>query len=248
MGCLIKNELYKAIRLKKLYLLMLVALALEIAAALQGKYGGTPPGAVISGQNFPLLLFGNLPYLFVIFTTVFIADSWVDEYRCGALKLSILRPVNRTAFLNAKVISFFVCASVLMGFALLSACAVGGVTFGWGENTGIAEVLLILKSGAVTLLPVLGLGLLVLFIAVLTDNMVITISGAMGLLLISQMLDGSNGLRDYSIIYLIQAFYKNLFIQFEWEKVITNIAVIAVYIIVFYTGSVLLFRKKDILA
>lgn len=248
MGCLIKNELYKVFHLKKLYLLTLVALAIEIAAALQGKLGSVPPELQrLKGQSFPILLFDNLPFLFVIFAAVFIADSWVDEYRSGVLKLPLLRPVNRIALLNAKVISFFVCAAVLMGFTLLSAYAVGAIAFGWGETTEIGEMVLILKSGVVTLIPVLGFGLLVLFIAVLADNMAVTVGCTVGLLLVSQMLEVSGGLRDYSIIYMIQAFYKNLFLQFEWEQVIINIAVIAAYIVIFYTGSILLFRKKDLL-
>ncbi|MBB3128677.1 ABC-type transport system involved in multi-copper enzyme maturation permease subunit [Paenibacillus rhizosphaerae] len=248
MGCLIQNELYKVFRLKKLYLLTLVALVIEIAAALQGKLGGVPSELRrLKIQYFPILLFDYLPFLFVIFAAVFFTDSWVDEYRSGVLKLSLLRPVNRIAFLNAKVISYFVCAAALMGFLLLSAYAVGAILSGWGEHIKIGELLLILKSGAVTLLPVFGFGLLVLFIAVLTENMAVTVGCTVGLLLISQMLEISDELRDYSIIYMIQAFYKNLFLQFEWEQVIINIAVIAAYIIIFYTGCVLLFRKKDLL-
>lgn len=249
MGCLIKNELYKVFRLKKLYLPILVVLAMETAAVLQGKLGGVPPELRnINGQSFPLLLFDNLQYLFVLFAAVFFADSWVDEYRSGVLKLSMLRPVNRIAFLSAKVITYVICTAVLMGFTLLSAYAVGTIAFGWGEHAEMGEMLLILKSGAATLLPALGLGLLVLFIAVLTAHMAITVGCTAGLLLVSQMLEVSGGIRDYSIIYMIRVFYKNLLLQFEWEKVIINSAVIAAYIIIFYTGSVLLFRKKDLMA
>jgi len=249
MGRLIGNELYKVSRLKKLYLFALIAPVIAIAAALQGKPGGTPPGwQQINGQYFPLLLFDNLPYLFVIFAAVFFADSWVDEYRSGALKLSLLRPVDRIAYLTAKVIAFGICAAALMGFTLLSVYAAGAIASGWGEHAKVGELLLILKSGAVTLLPVLGFGVLVLFIAVLTDNMAITVGCTMGLLFVSQMLEASGELRDYSIIYMMRAFYMNIFLQFESGKAIINMAVIAAYILIFYTGSVLLLRRKDLLA
>ncbi|MCS7460388.1 ABC transporter permease [Paenibacillus doosanensis] len=227
MGSLIKNELYKVFHLKKLYLLTLVALAIDIAAALQGTQ---------QGSYFPISLFDNLPYLFVLCAVVFFTDSWVDEYRSGVLKLSLLRPVNRIALLNAKVISFIVCAAALMGFTLLSAYAFGAI-----------EVLWILKSGAVTLVPVLGFGLLVLFISVLTNHMAITVGCTAGFLLVSQMLVASETLRYYSIIYLMQVFYKNLFLQFNGEQAIINVAVIAAYITIFYTGSILIFCKKDLL-
>jgi ABC-type transport system involved in multi-copper enzyme maturation permease subunit len=247
MGRLIKNELYKTFRLKKSYLLMLVVVGIEVAVALQGKYGGVNDRAMISGQDFPFLLLNNLPLLFVIYTAVFIADSWVDECRSGALKLPLLRPVSRTALLSAKVISFFMTATVLMGFTLLSAYGVGWGVFGWGEVTNIGGVLMVLESGAVILLPVLGFGLLILFVAVLTEHMVVTVGVAFGLLLISHMLEVSEGMRDYSIIYMMRAFYQNIFLQFDPETIILNMVVIAAYIVLFYLGSVLVFRKKDML-
>lgn len=173
MNNLIKNELYKAFRLKKFYIIMLVALVIEIAIALQSKFNGAASGETsVNGQKFPLLLLDNFPYLFVIFVAVFIADSWVDEYRTGVLKLSLLRPVNRIAFLSAKVVSLLICSGVIMGLALMSAYAVGTLIFGWGENAGLGSVFLTLKSGTVTLLPVLGFGLLILFIAIVIDNRV----------------------------------------------------------------------------
>jgi len=249
MGGLIRNELYKVLRLKKLYLLMLVALTIEIVAALQGKFGGASPELrQPDDQGFPSLLFEHLPFLFVLLATVFMADSWVEEYRSGSLKLSLLRPVSRIAFLNAKVISFFVCAAALMGFALVSAYVVGIIVFGWEGHTAVDELGLIVKSGAATLLPVLGFGLLVLFIAVLTGNMVVTVGCSAGMLFASQLLEVSSGLRDYSIIYMLQVWPKNLILHYEGRQVIRNLVVIAAYIGVFYTGSVHLFRTKDVLA
>lgn len=248
MNKLINNELYKAFRLKKIYIIMLVALAVEISVVLQSKFNGATSGVSINGQKFPLLLLDKFPYLFVIFVAVFIADSWVDEYRTGTLKLSLLRPVNRIAFLSAKVVSLLFCLGVIIGFVLTSAYAIGTLSFGWGENAGIDLVLLTLKSGAVTLLPVLGFGLLISFIAILTDNLGVTIGGALGIMIFSQMLEASEALRDYSIIYLMRSFYKNLFVQYTQEAVIMNIVVITVYIMMFYVGCVLAFYKKDVIA
>lgn len=249
MNNLIKNELYKAFQLKKIYIIMLLALATEIAVALQGKFNGGASGVpAINGQIFPVLLFNNFPYLFVIFVSVFIADDWIDEYRTGVLKLTLLRPVNRITFLSAKVVSLLVCSGAIMGFVLMSAYAVGTLIFGWGENVGVRSVFLSLESGVVTLFPVLGFGLLILFIAILTDNMAVTIGSAFSLMIVSQILEVSEGLRDYSIIYLMRSFYKNLFVQYTHEAVIMNVVVIAAYIVTFYIGCVFVLYKKDVMA
>lgn len=171
--------------------------------------------------SFVVLLFEHLPFLFVLLATVFMADSWVEQNRSGALKLSLLRPVSRIALLNAKVISFFVCAAALMGFTLVSAYVVGTLVFGWEGHTAVDELGLIATSGAATLLPVLGFGLLVLFIAVLTGIMVVTVGCWQGLFA-SQLLEVSSELRDYSIIYMMQVLHKNLILHYEGRQVILN--------------------------
>lgn len=75
-----------------------------------------------------------------------------------------------------------------------------------------------------------------------------TIGAALGLMIFSQMLEVSKGLRDYSIIYLMRTLYKNLFAQYNQEVVILNVVVITAYIMIFYVGCVLAFYKKDVIA
>jgi ABC-type transport system involved in multi-copper enzyme maturation permease subunit len=236
-------------------MLMLITLVVELSLILQMKWSGTISDLPIpNGQSFPLLLFHDIPYLMVIFSAIFIADIWVDEYRNGAFKLTLTRPVGRITFLNAKVISYFICCILMMTFVLVSSYIIGSVTFGWGESAIIgsekysvfAGIALTLKSGAVTLIPVFGFGLMVMFIGLCTDSMGTTIGMALGLLVASQMLEVSEAYRDYSVIYLMEAFYKNLFFSFSWDTVLKNIAVIASYVVFFYTGSLILFKKKNI--
>lgn len=255
MICLLKNELYKAFRLKKMYILMLITLVVEGSLILQIKLNGTISDlTVVNGQSFPLLLFNNIPYLMVIFTAIFIADIWVDEYRSGAFKLTLTRPVERITLLNAKVISYFICCALIMTFTLISSYIIGSITFGWGESAIIgsekysvfAGIALTLKSGAFTLIPVLGFGLMVMFIGLCTDSIGATIGVALGLLVASQILEVSEVYRTYSIIHLMGAFYKNLFFNFSWDTVLKNITVIASYVVLFYIGSLILFKKKNI--
>lgn len=257
MFALLKNELYKAFHLKKTYFMMLIAAAAEISMALQIKLGGAPPGApVINGQSFPLLWLDNLPYLLVIFVAVFIADIWVDEYRTGTFKLTLLRPVKRSALLNAKVISLLCSSAAVIFFALVSSYAVGTAVFGWGggivigdsEYSTLAGITLTLKAGAVTLFPVLGFGVLVMFLALFTDSMGVTIGGALGFMFVSRVFESSAIWRDYSVIYLMSAFYRNLLFGSAWDIVLKNIAVIVLYSIIFYTGSRILFNQKNLVA
>ena len=252
---LIKNELYKAFRLKKFYFFMLAIAGIETAVIIQKKYGhNSSTASLMNGQSFPLALLEGISFIMVVFIAVFIADIWIDEYRVGTFKLMLLRPVSRITLLNAKIISLMTCSAILMCFTIAFAYVVGVLAFGWGEGTIINGVeygslfgIGITLSAAVAMLfPILGFGMLVTLVALWTDNIGVTIGGALGFMIISQVLEISEGIRKYSIIYLIRSFHKNFINGFSWDTILINAAVIATYVILCYIGCLLLFRKKDL--
>lgn len=252
---LIKNELFKASRSRKLYIFMLIAIAVEMAVMIQIRYNSfaldTPE---VSGQSFPLMLLGNFSYFIVIFTSVFISDQWIDEYRSGTLKLTLLRSVSRISLFNAKLIAFCVCSAALIGFILASAYVTGTIAFGWGEAAVIhgtkyaplAGIFLNLKAAAMSLFPVIGLGMLVSFLAIWTDHIGITIGGTMGLVMASQILETAKDFKTFSIFYLMRSFYQDGIGGWLQDPFLKHAAIIAAYVIVFYIGGFFLFRRKDL--
>ncbi|MDR3601361.1 MAG: hypothetical protein P4L49_12915 [Desulfosporosinus sp.] len=77
---LIKNELYKAFRLRKFYFFMVAIVSIEMAVIIQYKYSPSSSGvSLMNGQSFPLALLDSLPYIMVVFIAVFIADLWIER-------------------------------------------------------------------------------------------------------------------------------------------------------------------------
>lgn len=76
----------------------------------------------------------------------------------------------------------------------------------------------------------------------------VTIGGALGSMIISQIFETSAIWRDYSVIDLMHAIYRNLLFGSAWDIVLKNAVVITAYIIIFYTGNRILFNRNDLVA
>lgn len=255
MHSLLGNELYKWFRLKKFYLFLGIMVGIETALTLQYKFSPPQTGLVpLNGQSLPMALLSELPQITAVFIAVFAADMIADEYRSGAFKLVLLRPVSRVELLTAKVASLLVFVAVMTGAAVISAYIAGTLAFGWGDGAlvqGITYapakgIIMTLQSALLMLLPGLGFGMMVIYLALLTDSVGITIGGALGLLLLSSLIESFGSVRAYSIIYLMRSFHLDFIRSSPRQDVFTDLATIVLYIVVFYLGSVFILNRKDI--
>ncbi|MBB6695254.1 ABC transporter permease [Cohnella xylanilytica] len=252
---LVANELFKAFRLKKFYLFMILIGIVEVSNVLQYKAKG-PEHIFLypNGQSLAIQMVGGLPQIMVVFLAIFVADMMADELRHGTVKLTLLRQVGRRELLHAKIVSMFFFAAAMLLYTIVSSYVVGTAAFGWGDRTVFegtsfppaAGVYMTLQSALLSLLPYLGFGLLVLYIAIVTANMGITIGVALGLMIIEPIFQHSDALVNYSIISQIYFFHLQFWKDFSPGKMILSIAVICAYAAVFYLGSVSAFRRKDI--
>lgn len=115
---LIRNELYKLFRMKKLYIfaaVMVVVLVLN----LYNYEPGEDPMVIwmfMYGQSVPLNTLDFLTQFMVIFIPILAGDSVTQEYRRGHMKLSLLRPVLRSELLLAKLAALLVFIIVMALF------------------------------------------------------------------------------------------------------------------------------------
>lgn len=253
---LIRNEIYKTFHLKKFQLFMLVIVTAEIAFIMQIKASPSATGLVsMNGQSFPYSLLTVLPYITVIFMAIFISDTWIEEYRSGTFKLVLLRPVRRASLLHAKIIALLLSVIILIAFTILSAYITGTIAFGWGEYASIEGVnysygtgLGITMQSALTMVyPAFGFGVLITFVALLTDDWGITIGSSLGLMQLLQMLEINTRIRPYSIMYLMRTFHKELIEGLVPEKIIIRLTTLALYIVLFYLGSRIIIKRKDMM-
>lgn len=248
---LIKNEIHKMFRSPKLYYAFLVMTAFELSAVIQYKFMANKPE--MNGQSLFFTLLNFLPYFLALFMAVFVSELWTEE--ASAMKLTLTRPVKRITLLNAKLASFFLGLILIVLLAMIFSGVIGTIAFGWGSHIDFQGTVLTsntligayLKTALGLLLPMLGFGILVTFIAVLTDNSGLTIGISLGLTLISQFIETMEGVKTYSIVYQMRTFYQSILQNVPLETIGRDLGIITVYAILFYGLSCLNFGKKDII-
>ncbi|TNJ63070.1 response regulator [Paenibacillus hemerocallicola] len=163
-------------RLKKLYIFMAI-LAVHAWLTVHFYNAGGDWKSVImmpNGQSLPLTLLNSMAQFMTVFIPIYVADLITGEVKTGTLKLSLLRPVRRIEWLNAKLVSLFVFMTVLLVFSITAEYAIGTLAFGWGEQTLYAGTLHTQTEGVwltlyltfSMLLPYMACGMIVMFIAV----------------------------------------------------------------------------------
>lgn len=254
---LLKNELCKLFKTKKLYVFLLIILAVLVLNLYDHQPGGSEDTVwtFSYGQSFPMASINILSQFMVIFIPIFIGDSIAGEYRRGTLKLSLLRPITRSQLLRAKIASLFVFISVTMVFSIIASYAVGACFLGWGNGTEysgkiytpLEGLLLTLGANALVILPCMAYGLFVTFIAVLSGNRSLTIVSSLAILAIGLNLNVFESIAPYSLAYYIANFPENFVHTLDWTIALQSIGIIAIYLLTFYLSSFYVFNKKEII-
>jgi ABC-2 type transport system permease protein len=254
---LLKNELYKLFRTKKLY----VFAAIILVVLILNLYNYQPGGSEMTvwtfyyGQSFPMAAINILTQFIVIFIPIFIGDSITSEYRHGTMKLTMLRPITRSQLLKAKIASLFVFISIMVLFFIIASYAIGTYFLGWGSGTEYAGqlytpiqgLLLTLEANALLILPFMAYGLFVTSIAVLSGNMSLTIISSMVIMTIWLNLNVFEAIAPYSLAYYIAYFHENFVHTLNLRPALQSTGIIAIYLTVFSAFSFYKFKNKEIL-
>lgn len=258
---LIKNEIYKFFKQKKFYLFMGVMIAVQLVNILQYQADSREQASfLLNGQSYPLEALAESSLFIIMFLAIFIAESIAEEYKRGTFKLVLLRPVTRVQFLIAKSAGVLVCICFMVVFTTLTAYGTGFFFLGWGEQLMVQGEPLFSKGGSIYggegimltytaafayILPVFGFAMLLMFIALLSLNVGITIGSALALFIFAPLLNG--GITAYSIVHIMNAFPVLFINQEASREILFDTGIIFVYIVIFYIGSLIFIKKKDVL-
>lgn len=249
---LVKNECYKVLRQSKLALFMGAGLGLQIITIFQMLSGfQNQSAAELNGQSFPLHMIGIQTILMALFVAVLAADLVADEYRSGTLKLTLLRPVGRSQVMAAKAIALAAAVTALTGFTVIAAYATGTLAFGWGDGLlaqGVpvagSSVAVTFKAAAASIAPCAGFGMMVMFIALITENVGLTIGISAALYLFLPLL----GIRpDWSIVDQMNTFHRAVIYGDSLRAVSADLAAIMAYIVLFFAAGAFYMKRKDVL-
>jgi hypothetical protein len=245
---LVKNECRKAFRMRKPRLFMAAATLLQLIAVFRLLRDGA---GEMNGQSFPLHMIDGQPLLMALYAAAIAADLAADEYRSGALKLALLRPVGRGRLVLAKAAALALAVAALAVFQVVAAYAVGTLAFGWGDRLladgvpvtgdGVAATL---KAAAAQLAPCMGFGMLALFLALVTGHagMTIGLSAALYLFLPLTRMDPR-----YSIVHQMNGFHLAVLHGAPIRDVLADLGVAAAYAVLFLAAGAFYMKRKDVL-
>ncbi len=227
--------------------------------------GNGPPGlvdlATDGGLNFAAFsFFASAGFLLVVAVALFCGDTIASEASWSSLRYLLAAPVPRARLLRQKLaVALLYAAVAVVSFPAMSLLA-GTVAFGWHPlhlpatgielpyGTALARVAITLIYVLITQLVVAGLAFL---LSVSTDSPLGAVGGAVGLVIVSTILDQVTALGSWREILPTHwqfAWLDAFSAQLSWGGMIEGAAVSVSYALVLFALAFRHFRAKDIVS
>ena len=227
--------------------------------------GSGPPGlvdlATSGGLNFAAFsFFASAGFLLVVAVALFCGDTIASEAGWSSLRYLLAAPVPRMRLLRQKMI-------VALGYSVVAvvcfpamALLAGTAVFGWHPlrlpgtlvdlpaGTALARLAIVGVYVLVTELVAAGLAFL---LSVSTDSPLGAVGGAVGLVIVSNILDAVTALGNWREILPTHwqfSFLNALQPQISWNAMIEGAAVSVSYALILFALAFRRFRSKDILS
>jgi ABC-2 type transport system permease protein len=264
-------EIVRQLRRRRTMVAFLILLVLPWILVGAFELGGPPqpgsgaPGlvdlATTGGLNFAAFsFFASAGFLLVVAVALFCGDTIASEASWSSLRYLLAAPVPRARLLRQKLAVALAYATVaVVSFPAMSLLA-GTVVFGWHPlrlpatgvelpyGTALGRLGIVLVYVLITELVVAGLAFL---LSVTTDSPLGAVGGAVGLVIVSNILDAVTALGSWREILpthwqfvWLDAFSS----QLSWDAMIEGTAVSVSYALVLFALAFRRFRTKDIVS
>ena len=267
-------ELFRQFRRKRTLYAYLFIVSLPLIVAIAVKFGtashsGGPTrfgagsadliGLATKGaMNFTTTMFYfATPFLLIAVIALFNGDTVASEASWSTLRYLLASPVPRTRLLTQKLkVSLTLSLGAMILLPVVS-WVIGGLAFGYGPlqtplgatfNSSISlERLLIISSYlSITLLFVAGLAF---YLSCVTDLPLGAVGGAIGLVILSNILDAISGLgnlRNWLPTHFSFSWFDALNSNIDWTNMIRGASYSIMWFGAFLAISIVRFGKKDI--
>ena len=237
--------------------------AFEISGPASGGNGtpGLVTAATSGGLNFAAFgFFVSAGFLLVVIVALFCGDTIASEASWSSLRYLLAAPVPRARLLRQKLaVAAAYSVLAILTFALMSMVA-GTVAFGWhplrlpgsgidvATGSALGRLAVVFGYILVTETVVAGLAFL---LSVSTDSPLGAVGGAVGLIIVSNILDAITALGGWREILPSHwqfAWISALQSQITWTGMIEGAAVSVSYAIVLFALAFRRFRTRDIVS
>ncbi|GAA3234378.1 ABC transporter permease [Actinocorallia longicatena] len=244
---------------------LLVLPWLLVAAFQLGGDGDGPDGrpslvdvATDGGLNFALFtLFVATGFLLVVAVALFCGDTVASEAGWSSLRYLLAAPVPRDRLLRQKLIVALGYAAASVIVLPLMALLAGTVVFGWKDvslptggtypaSEALGRMLVIIVYSLLVQFVVAALAFL---LSVVTDSPLGAVGGAVGLVIVSNILDAVTALGDWRELLPVHFMYSWLDAlqpRIQWTGMAKGTALSLSYGVVLLALAFRVFRRKDI--
>ncbi|MEU8796148.1 ABC transporter permease subunit [Spirillospora sp. NPDC048819] len=216
--------------------------------------------ATSSALNFALFaLFVSTGFLLVVAVALFCGDTVASEAGWSSLRYLLAAPVPRARLLRQKLIvalSYAVLAVVSLPLMSLIAGTAG---FGWGDvelptggtvpvSTALSRMAIIVGYALISQLVVAALAFL---LSVTTDSPLGAVGGAVGLVIVSNILDAVTALgswREFLPTHWMYSWMDALQPEIQWTGMAKGAALSISYAVVLFAFAFRRFRARDIIS
>ncbi|TDC50765.1 ABC transporter permease [Actinomadura sp. KC345] len=216
--------------------------------------------ATSSALNFALFaLFISTGFLLVVAVALFCGDTVASEAGWSSLRYLLAAPVPRARLLRQKLavaLSYAVVAVVSLPLMSLIAGTTG---FGWGAvelptggtvpvSTALGRMAIIIGYALVSQLVVAALAFL---LSVTTDSPLGAVGGAVGLVIVSNILDAVTALgtwREFLPTHWMYSWMDALQPAIQWTGMAKGAAISIAYAVVLFAVAFRAFRGRDIVS
>jgi ABC-2 type transport system permease protein len=267
----LRVEAIRQLRRRRTMVAALILLALPWVLVGAFELGGPPqpgsgaPGlvdlATTGGLNFAAFsFFASVGFLLVVAVALFCGDTVASEAGWGTLRYLLAAPVPRARLLRQKLVVALAYSAVAVTSFPLMSLAAGTVVFGWhplrlpgtgavlGSGVAVGRMGIVLVYVLGTELVVAGLAFL---LSVSTDSPLGAVGGAVGLVIVSDILDAVTALGGWRQV--LPTHWQFVWLdamqpQIFWGGMLEGAAVSLSYALVLFALAFRHFRAKDIVS
>ena len=266
--------MYRQIKRKRTLFSYVFVISLPVIVALAVKFGtsGNSSGPTRFGSgtadliglatkgaaNFTTTMFYfATPFLLIAVVSIFNGDTVASEASWSTLRYLLAAPVPRTRLLMQKLkvsltLSFFAIVLLITTSWVVGAIAFGfkplqtplGVTF--SNGLAIERIMIIGFYLALVLLAVAGLAF---YLSVSTDVPLGAVGGAIGIIILSNILDAISGLgslRNWLPTHYSFSWFDALSSSIDWTQMVRGASYSLALFAILISIAVIKFNKKDI--
>ncbi|HHX67848.1 MAG: ABC transporter permease subunit [Miniphocaeibacter sp.] len=259
---LIKNECWQVLHKKKLYLSLGFLLANLLINIFQIKVYVDQEVLAMNGQSFPLQILSGSSFFIAIIITVLLADMVCEEYRQGTFKTALAHPIHRYQLVTAKLVGMVFIIAILIGFTVLISYIIGNLVFPWGDHILVQGNPLIVKgqrlqgfhgvsttllAGLGFFLSVFGFSMIIFFFAFAFEKTTVTIGIGVALVLLTNLATDIKILKEYFVGSFMNILPSMIMTDLGLRVIMPKIVISILYVLVFYSLSMIYFSKKDVI-